>query len=458
MGFNYSDNSISQTFNERRSRFDELSAAGKRLQARETEASLLSVRKDLEDLRLDSGQNNKLKKTGLSSYRRSSVDAYVDELKRSTNQLKDSMELQIQSLSAECMRLKSESQVLRGQLVQAEEQTNQVKDMLSAVTSERDEAEQRNLRAGEELKALESKVSFYESENTRTEDLEGALREKADALMSATAENEQLKERIKSFSKEVESIYGELAKYKDRKSAESAEISRLHQQLSLLREDNEALQTELDDARTQLGSNFSYPGDAALQSQLREENAALMEKYSALYAEYKKELGRSSSLSRENDALSGRLEEYRKNEHENEILRKKDLEQRSAIEQLQNMINSLLEDARHQQELYDALSAECSRNKELVYSLTHDRSDLQVQNVDLQVQNVDLLDKNEKLNQRISDLEGENTRLDLLLRQKQTPSSSPLLRTEQPDNTDNAARTLLPDSIKSVRTIKNLNR
>ena len=452
MGFNYSDNKGSQTFNNNRIRFEEADI-GKNLQIRRTEESMRAVMNELENVRLDPPTlDSKLKKTGLSGYRRSSVEAYVEELKRSTNQLKDNMEQQIQNLSAECMRLKSESRVLRGQIVQAEEQTNQVKEMLAAVTNERDAAEHRISETDAELKTMEDRVSFYESENAKTEELKCSLQKKTDELDCAAAENDRLKGQIKDFSKRINRINDEFSKYKDRKSADSAEIDRLKQQVSSLQENNDVLKSELNGARQEL-SKIAGHGSDEMRTQFPEERAELMKKYSSLYAEYKKEQARGNSLVHEKEAISKLLEEYQKKEQGNAMLRKKDKEQRDAIEELQNVINGLLNEVQHQQEMYDHLSTERSENKELIYNLTRDRSNLHVQNVDLQVQNVELLDKNEELSKRVSRLEEENARLNLLLKQKQASAVLPLLQAEQTDSSDDASEERFSDTMKKVRNV-----
>lgn len=491
MAFDFSDNNGKETIRERRSRFED-PGTGRTLQVRGTESSMLSVKKELEDIRLDPlPLDSRLKKTGLSGYRRSSVEAYVDEMKRSANQLKDSMEQQIQSLSAECMRLKSESQVLRGQLVQAEEQTNQVRDRLAAVTNERDAAEKEISRAAAELESMEQRVSLYESENTQIADLEEQLREKTEELACAAAENESLNAQLKDFSEEVSRIYEEFLEYKEKKEAEGGEIARLEQEAAALREDNEELRAELDAAKRESGGSAGEEYRLE-QDALREENASLMERYSKLFAEYKKEQNRGNGLAQENESLSGELEECLKKVRETEKLRKIDQEQRTAIDELKKMINSLLDEAQHQQETIDSLSvgqsrkdqeqraaieelqrviarlqdeaqhqqetidslmAERSESKELIYSLTHDRSDLHVQNVDLQVQNVDLLDKNEELSKRVAALEEENARLGTQLRQKPPAAIIPMPQSEQADSTDGVPGERFSESVKKVRTI-----
>lgn len=454
MGFHDSDYSGSKAFADRRSRFEE-TGMGNNLQMRGAEASLLVARKELEEIRLDPMPlNSKLKKTGLSGYRRSSVEAYVDELKRSTNQLKDNMEQQIQSLSAECMRLKSESQVLRGQLVQAEEQTNQVRELLAAVTDERDAAEHRVTQADDALKTMESRVSFYESENARIEELKNALCEKTDALDCAAAENGRLKERIRDFSEEAGRIRAELSAYKEKKTAEIEEAASLKQQLRTLQEKNDALSAELDEAR-QTFSKMSEQEYVNAQNELREENAGLMEKYSGLYAEYKKELARADSLAHENEATSKLMEEYEIRERGYEMLRKNDQEQRTAIEELQKMINGLLDEVQHQQEAYQSLTDERNENKELIYSMTREKSDLQVQNVDLQAQNVELMDKNEELMMQVSKLEEENARLNQQLEPKPSANVLPRCLPEQPERTDSTPENRFSDAVNRLRTMKN---
>ena len=439
MGYLYSDKNGGQTFSERRSRFEEAGAAGDN-RFRGAETSLRSVMSELEDVKLEPlPLNSKLKKTGLSGYRRSSVEAYVEELKRTTSQLKDNMEQQIQSLSAECMRLKSESQVLRGQIVQAEEQTSQVKDMLVTVTNQRDAADA-------ELRTMEDRVSFYETENARTEELKSSLRQKTEELNSAAAENSRLKEQIKDFSGKINRINDEFLKYKNRKTAESEEIDRLTQQVNSLRENNDALKTELDAAKQELSEKAEREPEKA-ETRFHEENIELMRKFSDLYAEYKKELARGDSLTKEKEAMSELLEEYQKKERGNAILRQKDKEQRETIEAMQTVINGLLDEAQHQQEAYERLSAERSENKELLYNLTRENSNLQVQNVEL-------LDKNEELSTRVSKLEAEKAKLE-----KQTPSTTviPLFHPEQTEAADSAAEDPFSETMKKLRNRKSYN-
>ena len=437
MGVNNSDNRETGTFNGRRSRFED-TGTGKSLRVNETESSSLSVIAEPEEIRIEPlPLNSRLKKTGLSGYRRSSVEAYVDEMKRSTNQLRDNMEKQIQTLSAECMRLKSESQVLRGQLVEAEEQTSQVRDMLTAVTNERDAAEHRITETASELKSMEDRVSVFEAENAVTEELKNALREKDDELAGAAAENGRLKEQIKDFSVRVNHINDEFLKYKERKSAETEEMEQLRQELNSLRQDNTALKSELSGTKQELDrmAGLEAEREAARlaeekerEERRQEEQARAREDFSDFYPAYRDEKSEVNPPDFEDAAAAELMEEFRRKDRENASTGH-ETEGHGETGKLQDVINILLNELQNQQKLYDGLSAERRENKELIYNLTRDGAQMHMQNIALQ-------DKNAELAGKITALEEENARLNRIIKQSRQATVIPFQRPERQTDDD----------------------
>ena len=63
---------------------------------------------------------HRLRGHGLNGYTKSSVEAYVDQLNDSAEQMQQNMEKQIRDMSTECLRVSKENSVLRAQISQLE--------------------------------------------------------------------------------------------------------------------------------------------------------------------------------------------------------------------------------------------------------------------------------------------------------------------------------------------------
>ena len=304
---------------------------GRTVSVRGSEMSVITASKEPEDVRLEPlSIGGKLKKTGFSGYSRSSVDAYVSELRRSSNQLRDNMKQQLQSLSTECARLKSESQVLRGQLAQAEEQTGQFRNRLAAVTTERDAAEHRNSETDAELKGMEERIAFCEAEYAKVEELKSALQEKTDENSALLEENRRLGERLREYARNLKQIDGEVAEFKKQSVEEHEELHRLKQKVLSLREENDDLRSELKSLRKKREKNSKRDGG----------------KKSSYSGEYEESLKRNMELRPE-----------KKREYPPES-RPSEQDSRSSVEDLQSAVRELLDEIQRQQDMYDRLSSE----------------------------------------------------------------------------------------------------
>lgn len=321
MGLNHPAVDESRSFSSRMSLLEEPDRGGT-VSVRGSEISVISTAKEPEDIRLEPlSVSGKLKKTGLSGYSRSSVDAYVSELRRSSVQLRDNMKQQLASLSSECARLKSESQVLRGQLAQAEEQTGQVRNRLLAVTAERDAAESRSSEKDTELQDMEARMSACEAEYAQIEEVKTALREKTEEAAALREENTRLRGRLQELSRSVKQIRDEVAAFKKQTEKDGAETSRLRQELRSLRDENDDLRSELKALRKKRDKNAKREG--------KKEKALRLEEY-------------VPAVRRPEPSAAYRPEEPK----------------RSSVEDLQSAVQELLDEIQRQQELYDRLSSE----------------------------------------------------------------------------------------------------
>ena len=291
--------------------------------------------------------DSRLRKTGFSSYRRSSVDACIEEMRNSANQLKESMSRQIRSLSEECERQKAENRMLRGQLFQAEEQACRARETLAAVTGERDAAEAGLSEMSGELESVKEMLNVYVTENAGIEELKSALQQKTERLDSVSEENNRLREQIRDFSGKVNFINDEFMKYKDRRAAESAELAGLKEQMDVLVKENGELKSELEAARQEL-SRVSGPV-AGKKSERR----------------FREDTDHSGEPGKE----SGETESGEEGK-----------EQDDEMEKLQRLVNRLMEKLQQQQKTVDRLSDERDGYRELICNLSRGSSDLHAQN------------------------------------------------------------------------------
>ena len=408
--------------------------------------------------------SSKLKKAGLNGYSRSSVEEYVQELNRNNDQLRDSMDKQIQSLSGECVRLRSEGNVLRAQIARLEEQNSRTKEELAIAVRERDETEKRNREIDAQQQDLETVLNCYEIEKEKAEKLETELTElqekyavrssetinslKAESLRAERAEEEltRIRQEDTMLREELTAEKEEHARLQEELSAERAHSEALAEKLSesnsrsdALEKRFSALETELNDVTERLRE----AGEAAEKTKAElnryaEKNEFLSKRIRQLEEELQDQRTKSApgygrggkeESAREKSSVTESL--YFQMEQRRQKSTKKQgeyTEQASALEQrggyrvhreaigreeqlntvseLQNAVLILLEEMRKQMDFQDQITNECRENRALISALSRDRSTLLNQNEEL-------LDKADEMTRRIVELEEENANLSL---------------------------------------------
>ena len=424
---------------------------------RKTERGELPLRADALD--------NRLKKTGLNGYTRSSVESYVEELNRSADQLRDSMEQQIESLSGECVRLKSEGSVLRNQILQLEEQYHRAKDQLDETARERDEAEKRADEREVRQADLETVLNCYESEKAKSEELEKTITElreqcaeteaqRADAerqyeeeLIRADRaeqemsrflhESEEYCQKLETANAELTAIRSEIREKESREAELFGELTEIREHSAELEERVRTLEQERREAETRCEEEKGSAERAKAElAQYIARNSALSEKIQELEDELREE--RSRSEEKENayrgrdtakaekgtvtESLYFQMEQRRQKDTKNGLYSESSSasermgayhvhrrtsetdEQAETVAELQNVVKVLLDEVQKQMDFQDEISNECRENRELIGALSRDRSSLLNQNEEL-------LDRAEAMERRIAELEEENAGL-----------------------------------------------
>lgn len=174
-----------------------------------TEDEGLYFNKNLKDL-----LNERLKPSLVSGYSKSSVQQFVEELYKSSEQMKVSLEKQIQDLLGEKAALSQECNILRQQLSEAEKKSIQQKHELDAYLESRNEdtgkienqlsqLKSENYNLSLQLSQAQEAQKLYHSLEAKLADKEKELAEKESQLSELSQQLSASMQRIKMLEEQV---------------------------------------------------------------------------------------------------------------------------------------------------------------------------------------------------------------------------------------------------------------
>ena len=400
----------------------------------------------------------KLKKAITGGYSKGSVYQFVEELHKSSENMRINLEKQIEDLLDEKATISRECSLLR----------NQLSDVEKKSCDEKNELEELLKISKSETETLEEQIQQFQSENenliTETNQnkinkeefviLEGKLADKERLLAEKEDQLNKLTERLHEGTQQIEILENQLnqlneldalrgsAPEEDETVSEhnrsSAEDDRFNE---LQSEFEENLKIEKDKVKAVQDENMELSKkNENLQSQITDEQTRvkllrkqLMEsqkeydnfetKYDSLHNNYTSTLQKYDLVAAEKDALSDLLQKYHKKEQEYALLYKHNEEYRNTILSLDKAINLVLDEMQQQAELFSDAVSQYNEGEAKIYDLVQEKTKLQMANADL-------LNQINTLNARLLKAEQEKDKLEWVVNISKTGDSELELQEE----------------------------
>jgi chromosome segregation ATPase len=384
-----------------------------------------------DNLYVNKNLNNMLNerlKTSFSGYSKSSVVQLIEELSNSSEQMKFSLEKQIQDLLNEKSALSQECILLRNQLSEVEkkqayqkkdldnflyenkEKTSNIEKELSRLKEENDILNMELSRRGsqENLHSLEKKLAGKEKEII---DKDSKISELHERLSENTKEIKVLKEQINILN---QNNISESSGYESREQEEfiqklTVELEALQSQLS---EETEKFKKQEKTFINRISSEceradkaekniievlekHEFSQERLKQEQERvnelekqwqkqnKEHGELKGKYNELHESYTSAVQKNNSLYAEKQAISDLLKKYQKKEQEYALIQKQNEEYRETIMYFDEGIKMILQEMEEQMKLFKSTVEQYHDGEILIHGLVQEKTRLQIKNVDL---------------------------------------------------------------------------
>lgn len=367
----------------------------------------------------------RLKKAPLGGYTKPSVEQYVMEMTESMAQMRENFEKQIRTLSAECSKFTNECNVLRNQIQEAERENENAKQSLNAAILEKRTLE-------EQVQRLQGTASLADDYQSRIQELQREIQQRNAKIAEYEQQISQLQTKLQAALSRIEDMNAEISKIQEeaaqaaQATRDSAELDGVYEELETIKKTctelrkqnyqlqqtastNANLQTELEKYRNQLVEQ-QYANDvlrkklsqqeethtATMQqaesesSTMKENMAALEQKYGQLYDQYAASRGHIEQLQAEKNAVEQLLKKYQAREQEMAVLQEENTELKSAVAELQNVAENMMTEMERQFRAYQQMADLLAEKNTAI-------NDLNTQKIELQMRNVHIMERMEAL-------------------------------------------------------------
>lgn len=367
----------------------------------------------------------RLKKAPLGGYTKPSVEQYAMEMTESMAQMRENFEKQIRTLSAECSKFTNECNVLRNQIQEAERENENAKQSLNAAILEKRTLE-------EQVQRLQGTASLADDYQSRIQELQREIQQRNAKIAEYEQQISQLQTKLQAALSRIEDMNAEISKIQEeaaqaaQATRDSAELDGVYEELETIKKTctelrkqnyqlqqtastNANLQTELEKYRNQLVEQ-QYANDvlrkklsqqeethtATMQqaesesSTMKENMAALEQKYGQLYDQYAASRGHIEQLQAEKNAVEQLLKKYQAREQEMAVLQEENTELKSAVAELQNVAENMMAEMERQFRAYQQMADLLAEKNTAI-------NDLNTQKIELQMRNVHIMERMEAL-------------------------------------------------------------
>lgn len=367
----------------------------------------------------------RLKKAPLGGYTKPSVEQYAMEMTESMAQMRENFEKQIRTLSAECSKFTNECNVLRNQIQEAERENENAKQSLNAAILEKRTLE-------EQVQRLQGTASLADDYQSRIQELQRGIQQRNAKIAEYEQQISQLQTKLQAALSRIEDMNAEISKIQEeaaqaaQATRDSAELDGVYEELETIKKTctelrkqnyqlqqtastNANLQTELEKYRNQLVEQ-QYANDvlrkklsqqeethtATMQqaesesSTMKENMAALEQKYGQLYDQYAASRGHIEQLQAEKNAVEQLLKKYQAREQEMAVLQEENTELKSAVAELQNVAENMMAEMERQFRAYQQMADLLAEKNTAI-------NDLNTQKIELQMRNVHIMERMEAL-------------------------------------------------------------
>lgn len=372
----------------------------------------------------------RLKKAPLGGYTKLSVEQYAMEMSDSMAQMRENFEKQIRTLSAECSKFTNECNVLRNQIQEAEKENENAKQSLNAALLEKRTLE-------EEVRRLQGAASLADDYQIRIQELQSEIQQKNAKIAEYEQQISQLQMKLQAALSRIEDMNAEVSRIQEEATQaaqamqDRAELDGVYEELETIKKTctelrkqnyqlqqtasaNANLQTELEKYRDQLFeqqhandvlrkklSQQEETHTATMQqaesesSTMKENMAALEQKYGQLYDQYATSRGHIEQLQAEKNAVEQLLKKYQAREQEMAVLQEENTELKAAVAELQNVAESMMAEMERQFRAYQQMADLLAEKNTAI-------NDLNTQKIELQMRNVHIMERMEALSKEQS--------------------------------------------------------
>lgn len=358
----------------------------------------------------------RLKKAPLGGYTKPSVEQYAMEMTESMAQMRENFEKQIRTLSAECSKFTNECNILRNQIQEAERENENAKQSLNAAILEKRTLE-------EQVQRLQGTASLADDYQSRIQELQREIQQRNAKIAEYEQQISQLQTKLQAALSRIEDMNAEISKIQEeaaqaaQATRDSAELDGVYEELETIKKTctelrkqnyqlqqtastNANLQTELEKYRNQLVEQ-QYANDvlrkklsqqeethtATMQqaesesSTMKENMAALEQKYGQLYDQYAASRGHIEQLQAEKNAVEQLLKKYQAREQEMAVLQEENTELKSAVAELQNVAENMMAEMERQFRAYQQMADLLAEKNTAINGLNTQKIELQMRNV-----------------------------------------------------------------------------
>lgn len=348
--------------------------------------------------------NERLKTALVSGYSKSSVTQFVEELYRSSEQMKAGLEKQIQDLLGEKATLSQECVLLRNQLKEAENsyarQKTESEKSLKAGMEESGKIKTQLLQLKSENETLSEKLSRNGGQEVILS-LEKKLADKEKKLTDKESELERLSAQFSQSLKQLKALEEQVEILKQQKTAETEEsqsheleehIARMSEEIETLRKKEADLKGNIDTERRKAAEAEKAAGETAaklklLQSQLSDESERMQKQESELNEKAAAQQHRADTAEKAEAEASRKLE----------LLQTRLKQEQDCVNELKEQLQEYQKERGELERKYDALHRNYSSAVQKNSSLSAEKEAIS-----------DLLQKHQKKEQEYALLQKQN--------------------------------------------------